>query len=510
MELEMKPREYQKSIFETAREKNTLVVLPTGLGKTLIALLLTIDRMNLYRGSKTVILAPTRPLVEQHMKSFQKNLPELYAQMELFTGSVNADKRKKLFGQADIVFSTPQCVANDLDKNLYNLSEVSLLVIDEAHRCLKNYDYTKVVESYKRQSDKQRILGLTASPGSESDNVREICRHLDVEEIEFRTRDSEDVKGYLQKLDFQKIEVPFPQEMIEIRFLLKRIYDSKVNELREKEYLAGPANKISLLKLQNRLANQVSGGNFKGMYGMSLTAQAIKISHAIELLETQTISGLDTYMRGLIRQSEEKKSKAVQILTKMSEFNAALISIGELIAKGIEHPKIEELAVLVENEFKGNSKSKFIVFTQFRESAVKIKERLNKIANVRASTFFGQAKKTDTGMSQKEQKEIIGKLNEGELNVLVATSIGEEGLDISEVSGVVFYEPIPSAIRKIQRAGRTARLKPGKLFILVTTDTRDEINHYASSAREKKMAKIIEMVRQEIKNKRKDLRLDRF
>ena len=80
---------------------------------------------------------------------------------------------------------------------------------------------------------------------------------------------------------------------------------------------------------------------------------------------------------------------------------------------------------------------------------------------------------------------------EGKINVLVATSIGEEGLDIPEVNAVIFYEPVPSAIRKIQRQGRTARLMPGKLVILITRKTRDESYHYASLAKERKMHGIL-------------------
>jgi len=167
MVIAMKPREYQQKIFETARAANTLVVLPTGLGKTLIALMLAVDRKEKYPLSKILFLAPTRPLAQQHYDTFNANLPDLYAELELFTGVVVAKDRKKIFQTAEIIFSTPQCIANDLRSGLYDLKEVSLLVIDEAHRCLKNYDYTKVVDYYKRQGEKIRILGLTASPASQ-------------------------------------------------------------------------------------------------------------------------------------------------------------------------------------------------------------------------------------------------------------------------------------------------------------------------------------------------------
>ena len=165
--MTLEPREYQRAIVETAKKANTLVVLPTGIGKTMIALLLTMHRLNEKRPSKALIMAPTKPLIEQHYETFKKNLPELFGELNLFTGEVPGKERKKLWQGADIIFSTPQCIANDLKKELYNLSEVSLLIIDEAHRCLKNYDYTTVVDFYKRQALDQRILGLTASPGSD-------------------------------------------------------------------------------------------------------------------------------------------------------------------------------------------------------------------------------------------------------------------------------------------------------------------------------------------------------
>ncbi|MFH1802239.1 MAG: DEAD/DEAH box helicase [archaeon] len=512
-EISLSPRDYQQKIFETAKDNNTLVVLPTGLGKTLIALMLSVERQKLHPGKKVLMLAPTRPLVEQHFKSYKENLPELFADLQLFTGEVPAKQRKKTFQTADIIFSTPQCIANDLRQQLYTLHDVSLLIIDEAHRCLKNYDYTKVVGYYKRQADEelQRILGLTASPGSETENVKEICKHLNVKEIEVRTRDSPDVKDYLQEREFEKVAVPFPAEFLEIKLLLKKIFDSKVAELRKRDLLFGPANKFALLKLQGKLgARYTNAKDFNAMIGMSLTATAIKISHALELLETQTLSGVNEYFKGLQEQANQKKSKAVQNLVKAAEFNAAKIAVQNLLTKKVEHPKIEETAVIVENQLKENKNAKVIIFTQFRETGTTLTKRLNQIAGVNAQAFFGQAKKGNTGLSQKEQKQIIQKLNDGEINVLVATSIGEEGLDIAEVSAVIFYEPIPSAIRKIQRAGRTARLKPGKLIILVTKDTRDVINHYASTAREKRMYKVLEGVKADLGAANKIKTLDDF
>src|SRR3989339_591499 len=414
------PREYQQKIFETCINKNCLVVLPTGLGKTLIALMLTIKRMQEYPGKKVVFLAPTKPLAEQHIISFKKYLPELFADMQLFTGAINSIERKKIWQTADIIFSTPQCVANDLRKELYSLKDV--------------------------------------------------C--LSIEEVELRTRDSPDVKKYLQELEFEKIMVEFPIEFQEMKHVLLKLYDRYVEELRYRKVL----------------------------FGASACAQAIKLQHALELLETQTLESFNKYLKTLFNQAAKKQNKGVVKLVANPEFNFIFMQSNELLAKKQEHPKLKELEEIIKKE----NQKRIIIFTQFRDTATIISEKLNKIEGIKSKIFVGQAKKEGTGLSQKDQKKIIEDFSAGEINVLVATSIAEEGLDIPEVNAVIFYEPIPSAIRAIQRAGRTARLKKGKLIMLITKGTRDESFYYVSKAREKQMHSAIETVKQGLTNNIKE------
>jgi Fanconi anemia group M protein len=507
---EINPREYQKAIFETSKSKNTLVVLPTGVGKTLIALMLSIERLKKFPNHKVLFLAPTRPLAEQHLDYFKKHLPELFATMELFTGSVPPENRKKLFQNADIIFSTPQCVANDLKNYLYDLRETSLLIEDEAHRCINNYDYNLVAQRYIQQSQNQRILGLTASPGSEESRIKQICKNLSIEAVELRTRESPDVKEYLQDLDFEKIQVNFPPEFQEIKELLKKIYDKKVEELKNRSLLFGMATKKSLLELQGKIMHRISMGdkNLNILSGASACAQAIKLQHALELLETQTLYSLQQYFLSMFEQAKQKKSKAIQNIVKQPEFNKAYVLMNELLAKKIENPKLSTLKAEIEHEFQQNPKMKAIIFAQYRDTIVKICKELNEINGIKAKVFVGQAKKglgeKSSGLNQREQKNVLIDFSHGEINVLCATSIGEEGLDIPEVNAVIFYEPVPSAIRAIQRAGRTARLMPGKLKILITKGTRDEGFYYASRAKEKRMHTAIHSIKNKLESNKKE------
>lgn len=503
----IQPREYQQAVYETCKEKNCLVVLPTGMGKTLIALMLSISRLKQFPESRILFLAPTRPLAEQHHTYFKKHLPELFATLELFTGKINAEKRKKLWQNAEIIFSTPQCVANDLKNNLYNLEEVSLLIEDECHRCLKNYDYTDIAEKYKQQAKKPRVLGLTASPGADKKTIKKISENLGIEAIEVRTRESDDVSPYIQKLKFDIIKLNFPPELEEIRVLLKTICDKKVEELKNRKLLFQPASKKTILELQKKIMTMIATGNknFNVFGGASACAQVIKLQYCLELLETQTLFSLQRYMQDVFQQAEQGKSRAVKQLIKQANFNQAYIKTTELLAKKIENPKLAKLKELVEKEFKTSKIKKIIIFSQYRETVTRICKELNTLSKINARVFVGQLKKGETGLSQKEQQQVIRDFSLGKINVLVSTSIGEEGLDIPEVSAVIFYEPIPSAIRQIQRRGRTARLKPGKLLVLMVKGTRDEAYYWAAFHKEKKMHSAIDSIKKELeKNNNND------
>ena len=497
----LEPREYQKKIFDVAKENNTLVVLPTGLGKTLIAFLLSKYHLEKYPKEKVLFLAPTRPLVNQHFDHFKKNLPELFAEVHMITGKINAEKRGEIWETSNVIISTPQCIANDLRHGRISLDEVSLLIEDEAHRCLKNYDYNYIANNYLKdsKSSNKRILAMTASPGSDSKTIKQICENLGIQKIESRSRESEDVKPYLQELKTTVLRVEYPEYLSKIRDLLKEVYLKKTNELKNRSLLFGPASKKNLLDLQKKLVRQISTGrnNFNALRGMSVCAQAIKLNHAIELIETQGVSQTYRYLKLVLDEASKGKSKAVKEIANNSSFMQAFTETTKIIGR-VEHPKLDKLLEIVKELLLENKNSKIIVFAHFRDTVSLINKKLREVSGVKSEIFIGQSKRDEQdGLSQKEQQFILNKFRSGETNTLIATSIGEEGLDLPEVSCVIFYEPVPSAIRKIQRAGRTARLHPGKLIILMTSKTKDEVHHWASHHKEKKMHQSLE----DLKNK---------
>ncbi len=511
------PRLYQETILSTCTEKNCLVVLPTGMGKTVIALMLAIQRIKNFPNSKVLFLAPTRPLVEQHMATFIKNMDIDEGQLSTFTGHVSPEKRGKIWKDAKIIFSTPQGLENDIISNRIDLSEVSLLIFDEAHRATGDYAYTFIAKQYNKKAHYPRIMALTASPGSDAEKINEVCKNLYIEGVELRTDNDPDVRPYIQETDISWIMVDFPEEFKAIRKHLKDCYTQKINEVKKFGYIDESktgTGKIEILKLQGYLHAEIAKGDksFEIMKSVSLLAEALKIEHAIVLIETQGVMPLATYFEKIYEEAKTTKVKAIQNLSADLNFRSAFILTKKLVEQSIDHPKLLRLKELVENEVSSNKEIKIIIFNQFRESAKKIHETLNSINGVVAKIFVGQAKKNGMGLSQKEQKKTLEEFKNGEFNCLVATSVAEEGIDIPYVDLVVFYEPVPSGIRTIQRRGRTGRQDKGRVIVLVTKGTRDEGHKWSAHHKEKRMYRELDMLKTKFNGftKKQESNLDRF
>ena len=498
------PRLYQQTILATAVEKNTLVVLPTGMGKTNIFLMLAAQRLRQYPNSKILFIGPTKPLIEQYMNVFKEHFEIDEKGMAIFTGMVSPEKRADMWKNAKIIFSTPQGLENDIISSRINLEEVCLLGVDEAHRAVGDYAYVFVAKQFMKLSRFPRIIALTASPGSDMEKIQEVCRNLFIEDVEVRTDDDPDVKPYIQEIQVDWVKVELPKVFTDIqRFLLvflkerfEKLKKWGILKITELKYVT----KSDLLQLQAELRGRIAAGekDFVVWNAISLLAEIMKIYHALELLETQGIAALHKYFQKLTAELRTAKTKAIKSIMSDSNFKSAMIKAGILHEEKVEHPKLIELQNIVDNEISKNQSMKIMIFNQYRDNALDIIEKLNKIQNVKANIFVGQQKKGDTGLSQKEQKQMLDDFRNGLFNVLVATSIGEEGLDIPKVDLVIFYEPIPSAIRSIQRRGRTGRQEKGRVIILLTKGTRDEAYRWVAHHKEKKMYRNLANIRKKL------------
>ncbi|HWH08658.1 MAG TPA: DEAD/DEAH box helicase, partial [Candidatus Thermoplasmatota archaeon] len=497
--------DYQVAIAREALKRNTLVILPTGMGKTVVALLVVADRLAAKPG-KVLLLAPTKPLVEQHARFFEETL--LDARVATFTGETPPEEREYAWRRATLVCSTPQVVQNDVVAGRVDLADVTLLLVDEAHRAVGNYAYVFLADAYRRQrKDDGLVLALTASPGSKAEKVADICRNLGIEGVEVRTEFDPDTAPYVQETDVEWKEVQVPEALKRVSAHLRQMFDEKVQQLRAVGGLPGHVrfvNKKVLLEAQRIISARIHQGEQDGATGakrgpdaaadasrlykaLSAQAAALKLSHALELVETQGVGALLHYLERLA-QDESKAAKALREDPRMLEV-ARLLSESR-----VDHPKLRQVAVLLRQQLKEKPDARIIVFTNYRDTAEALVAALQQVEGVRPARFVGQASRseTDRGMSQKAQIELIERFKAGEFNVLVATSVAEEGLDIPQTDLVVFYEPVPSEIRAIQRRGRTGRKRAGRVVILITKDTRDETYHHASRGKEQKMRREIQ------------------
>ncbi len=490
-------RAYQVNIARACLERSTLVVLPTGMGKTVIAAIVIADVLR-QRGGRILFLAPTKPLVEQHAASMRNVL--VVDRITLFTGEATApEDRELLWRENKIIVSTPQVIRNDLRAERISLDDVSLIVFDEAHRAVGDYAYADVAAAYK-ETPGRLVLGMTASPGSSAEKILEVCGNLGITAVEIRTEYDPDVVPYQHDLQIERIPVEAPDVSKEIRKLLQTVVDEQVARLKKLGFLAGRARvtRKDLLAVGNEARARLDSGVKDGRLYGAMTAQAIamKADHAIELAETQGLGSLRLYFGNM---EKDAKTKADVQFLKHAKVQEA-IQLAE--ATEVEHPKLAKTGWIVRKQFMEKPDSKIIVFAHYRQTADRITQELSRIPSVRPMRFVGQASRgEDIGLSQKEQVDILERFRAGDVNVLVATSIGEEGLDIPQVDLVVFYEPVPSEIRTIQRRGRTGRSAAGRVIMLVTKDTRDEAYLYSARRKERKMHVELDRLRKELKQK---------
>ncbi|MDQ3984202.1 MAG: DEAD/DEAH box helicase [Thermoproteota archaeon] len=495
-------RSYQKNIADSAQRRNTMVILPTALGKTVISLLVCADMLYNYRDKRILVMAPTRPLVSQHRKYFSSVLKISEENIASVTGKILPYARRAVWDRTDIrlMFATPEVVKNDLEEGRLNLKDFGLLVFDEAHRAMKEYAYTSIAKEYINQSSCPYILAMTASPGAERKRIQEVCNNLFIEHIEYKSEDDPDVKPYVNAIDVKWEWLNLPEEYRYIVSILRSMLEEKIRWLTRTGLLMKAIKwifKKDLIELGEALRYKLEltmeeqrGPLYIAMLNQS---SALTLMYCLELIESQGSYSLKAFLDRI----DEDENNAHTFLLK----DPRMMEIKTLV-EGIvkEHPKILHLLQLIKdhhhhhqlssiNDVRNipNLKSKILVFTQYRDTARHIVEVLEK-NDIKTSRFVGQAKRIgDEGMKQDEQAAVLESFRNSDFDVLVATSIAEEGLDIPEVDLVIFYEPISSEIRYIQRRGRAGRKSSGSVIILATKDTIDMRYLYASKMRVEKM-----------------------
>ncbi|KAL7736435.1 hypothetical protein ACLKA6_019644 [Drosophila palustris] len=480
-------RAYQHSIVQAALYRNTLVVLPTGLGKTFIASVVMYNLHRWYPDGKLIFMAPTRPLVSQQIAACQKIMPFPAEDTVELTGRLPRAKRAELWMSKRVFFATPQVVQSDMldtgDGLQFPFQAIKLLVVDEAHRAKGRYAYTQVTESIMARNRHFRVLALSATPGRTMEDVASVCRNLYISHLEVRWDQSIDVQPYIHQRSLRTIVVPLKDAIKEPRARLLQIIDPYLRQLIAADVLKGARGNISrnnLLFDQSRFQEQASPWT--------------TLYHALELLERHGLRvfvnnfdaddrGRDKFvlrdaaLRDLVEQTRQQLGANPLDISTRPMTNGEVAPMPAQLDFG--HPKYEQARQVMQQHFELNPDSRAIVFCEYRESVMLIQRLLLQHRPlVRPRCFVGQSSNGNgiCALTQKEQMQIMSDFRSGISNVLVATSIGEEGLDVGEVDLIVCFDICSSnPTRFVQRIGRTGRQRRGQVVMLVTEGREQQL-----------------------------------
>ncbi|XP_008398144.1 Fanconi anemia group M protein isoform X1 [Poecilia reticulata] len=507
-------RDYQLKISEASLCQNTLVCLPTGLGKTFIASVVMYNFYRWYPAGKIVFMAPTKPLVAQQIEACYKVMGIPQDHMAELTGSTAAKQRQEVWKSRRVFFLTPQVMVNDLSRETCPAKEIKCVVIDEAHKALGNHAYCQVIRQLSSQTLQFRILALSATPGGDTKSVQSVISNLLISHIELRSEESPDIQAHSHRRSVEKVVVPLGEKLSchQARYL--QVLEKFMSRLVQNRAM-GHKDLRTLSKYQLILARDQFRKNppphIKGSHQGVLEgdfALCISLYHGYELLTQMGLRSLFFYIQGIMDGSREM-SRAKNELQKTPTFMDLYQEMETMFLTPPDgpfiysHPKLEKLEEVVLQHFNAWAQSsagtndgvstRVMIFSSFRESVQEIASMLNRHAPlIRVMTFMGQASagKGVKGFTQKEQLEVVHSFRQGGFNTLVSTCVGEEGLDIGEVDLIVCFDAQKNPIRLVQRMGRTGRKRQGRIVVILT-EGREERTYNQSQSNKRSVYKSI-------------------
>ena len=485
-------RAYQLEAVDVALSSSTLLVLPTAAGKTAVAWMAIAEMLERTNGW-ALMIAPTAALVKQHFDDLELVFDKDSTKPISMSGAIPPSKREGMWNKGRLVVSTPQVVRNDVNRGLLDLSDCCLLIIDEAHHSTGERAEAQVADLYLELANEPLILGMTASPGSNTEKVQEICNRLRVGRIHLRTSEDNMLSEHLANLDIEELKVRVPDEIRELAEPLVRWQESIVERERRlgRYVMPGTVTHRGLANAMERANLAVRRGQADAYGSMSRIGLAMSLHHLINHLLCQGLAAAKEFLDRK-ETGEDAEKKNTRNLLRDSRIRSLRDSLAEMPES---HSKVGAVRRLVRERIRRDPESRIIVFATYRDTVSALETALLNLKDVRPIQFIGQSKRASgTGLTPKQQVERIESFRAGEGNVLIATSVGEEGLDIPTADLVIFYEPVASEIRTIQRRGRTGRQRDGDVVVLIAEDTRDEGARAAALRREQNMHRAVARV----------------
>ena len=478
-------RAYQIRALKNALSSSCLMVMPTGFGKTAVEWMVMAEFLRQH-DKKIILIAPTTGLVAQQQRMARDMINIDPEHILRYTGETAPEKRHEIWRKGRILMATPQVIRNDATNRRISLDDVSLIIFDEAHHATGNHAYAQVGDLYLSQNPSGFTLAATASPGSTKGAILEVAKRLGIDRLDVSIKDEALLKPYAVTLHNDVIYVDLPESLKTLIFPLQEHQSLEVESIQRMGFMGSVKNLTSriITEAQQSISRAISRRDKRGYNAARKVSDIRRMHMLLDLLKTQGVKAGLAFLDKAESEGRSGDRGTNRFLAQpvIHNFRNDARNLGEL------HPKAEIVNKMVKQKISENPNSRIIIFTEYRYTVNNLTELLSNIEGVKVSQFIGQSSSgKQKGMTQKEQLARLEEFRSGKVNVLVATSVGEEGLDVPAAELVLLYEPVPSAIRSIQRRGRTARQTSGTVKTLVARETRDQFVSHAAKAREKKM-----------------------
>ncbi|CAK1545892.1 unnamed protein product [Leptosia nina] len=502
-------RDYQFNIIHAAIVKNTLVSLPTGLGKTFIAAVIMYNFYRWYPLGKIVFTAPTRPLVAQQIEACYNIVALPQKDTIEMTGHMQVNSRKQHWQTKRVFFATPQVIYNDIKSGICPGDKIRCLVVDEAHRARGNYAYCQIVSTLSDMGHKSyRVVALSATPGSKIEDVINVVKNLNIAHLELRTENCIDVAPYSHSRKVNTVVIKLGPELTHLRQQYVDILDGYARRLKQLNILPhnlGNLSKGRVVMMYKEFQNR-DRSNRHPQHNIIMKDFTLLIAlyHGLELLMKHGsrvfLNFFDEHPEKSWIQGDDKLTSLLERLRDDLGINPlsldrSILPDGSVpeIPKDLcfGHPKFYKLKEIMLEHFQKAKKDRtkhksyshtafnccrfyiVAVFCEYRESVNLVHCLLLQCRPLIVPLMFvGQGasgKDGKTVVSQKQQLRVMRSFREGTCNTLVCTCVAEEGLDVGSVDLILCFDiSTRSPIRLVQRCGRTGRERGGQVHILVT------------------------------------------
>lgn len=520
---EMTLRDYQMEVARPALDgENTIICLPTGSGKTRVAVYIARTHLDERKKkglpAKVIVLVNKVPLVDQHFRNeFHPYMKDRYRVIKMSGDCLLKISFPKVVMENDVIICTAQILENSFinaeedEEEGVQLSDFSLLIIDECHHTNKDAVYNNIMIRYiqqKKENKKLRklqdpevplpqILGLTASPGvggaknmkKAEEHILKICANLDSR-----------IKTVRENVDQLQNQVKNPNKKVETAVdNTKSPFGDKIKDMMKSiESFSDlyPQNDHGSQSYEQWVIQKEKTAAKEGNRKQHVCSQHLrKYNDALQIYDTIRMNDALTH---LMKFYDEEKRRALILNESDGASLSDRIDETDKFLTQLFYERIEELKRLAENEnyeneklvklrriimeeFTRNNKARGIIFTKTRQSTFALCQWIDdnekfKDVGIRAHYIIGAGANSDfISMTQNEQKKVIQKFSTGEVNLLIATSVAEEGLDIKECNIVILYGLKPNEIEMVQTRGRARALESA--VILLASETSGVVEH---------------------------------